>query len=150
MELSTWTKKFGTHETWQNKSGFTPIRPQLPSIAADSKTQDSRAIPNEVIEQYQRDQLYDFTTQELVDLDVVSSRKLKASNLGGEIIPFLRQNRWYDGNRVAGETVRTYPFREDPKQRWLGINPNVWKILKPSLLIATRMFTSPGVQVFVS
>jgi hypothetical protein len=153
MALSTWARKYGRHEKWQNKSGFTPIRPKLPTNSGGSSSQGPQVVPEEDIEKYQRDQLYEFTTQELVDLDVISSRKLRPSNLGGEIMPFLRRDRWYNGTNIGGDAAKTYGFSDRqkyPHDRWIGSNQNVWKIMEPSILIATKMFGSPRVQAFVS
>ena len=95
---STWARKFGEHEKLPNKSGFSPINPTLPLAprVQNGPSRESR------IEAFQKKQLNDFTTQELIDLDAIGTRKLLPSNLGGQIIPFLQQKNWYNGNRVAG------------------------------------------------
>ena len=130
---STWAKKFGVHPKLQNKSGFTPINPTLP-IGPPDKNKESQASK---FEAFQKKELNDFTTQELIDLDATGTRKLKPSNLGGQIIPFLQQNNWYVGNRVAGNVPRVYPLY-DIKRRpgtglelWIGTNATVWRLMQP-------------------
>ncbi|PMD41138.1 hypothetical protein L207DRAFT_581587 [Hyaloscypha variabilis F] len=92
--------------------------------------------------------------EKLTDLDAIGTRKLLPSNLGGQIIPFLQQKNWYNGNRVAGKNPAIYPLydiNERPGtglELWIGTNATVWRIMQPSLLIATKMFESTRVQTF--
>jgi hypothetical protein len=74
-------------------SGFTPVDtsfPKFPKPLQNSGT--TRADKRRI--KYQREQLYGFTTYELENLDVITSRKLKGSNLTVEINPIFRRENW--------------------------------------------------------
>ena len=149
---STWAKKYGPHPTWKGRSGFTPTKPK-PILPCNQNQPDPRTVNDEKREKYQQDNLASFTTQELIDLDAISSRKLKPSNLDGAIISFLQRDHWYNGQSIGNYNFRTYPLggaQRAGSERWVGNNDTIWRIMQPSLLIATRMYETARVKTYVS
>jgi hypothetical protein len=145
---------------WSNtRSGFTPVKLLLSPLGV--KNQSAPAQPLEELEtlKFQREELYEFTTQQLVDLGSISDVPMKPSNVQQIIIPFLRRENWCAGDRhIFGE----YPIGDGDRQRfrgyplgggrqcvWAARNSAVWAVLEPCLYIASHMLLLSGMDMFV-
>lgn len=76
------------------KSLFTPVDPVFPTFSQDGKW---KQILNQDIEGWQRDNLMEFTSRELLDLDAlfVTTRSLKPGNLDRRMMfPCLEHYHW--------------------------------------------------------
>jgi hypothetical protein len=85
----TFPPKFQTSAEDPAVSGLSPIDRLFPQISQGRTIRDKQ-----VWEDYQRDKLRGFTTRELVDLDAVTSRKLRDGDLSHEIHPILSRCNW--------------------------------------------------------
>jgi hypothetical protein len=83
------------------------------------------------VEKYE---LFTFTTKDLLELDVISLRTFKKSNLRIPILPFLRRYQWDNG-------THTHKVSFDSKGFFTAHNPTIWTILEPVLVLASRMLT---------
>jgi hypothetical protein len=153
LPKSIWAQKFGAQKYGSTISGYTPVKPTIPGIPSQENCgRASQAVSETIREQYQRHGLNDFTTQELVDLDAISSRRLRPSDLKGPIISFLTRDHWYNGREVGEKVIRIYPLTDERffGHRWVGSSDIVWEILQPSLLIATKMYETQRLKSSVS
>ncbi len=109
-------------------------------------------------EEFQKRQLYLFTTQELVDLDAITDRDLKPSTLkpSDSLIwsPWKREN-WLRSNEQAIALYRVNRHGDlripSDSGKWAAGDSNiVWDIVKPVLTIATKMANTPKFTEFVS
>ncbi|PMD35814.1 hypothetical protein L207DRAFT_586851 [Hyaloscypha variabilis F] len=117
-------------------SGFTPVDtsfPKFPKPLQNSGT--TRADKRRI--KYQREQLYGFTTYELQNLDVITSRELKGSNLTVEINPIFRRENWEIVPPKTFTNKRLFGLPNPLNGNWVANNDTVWKAIMPSLRLAT-------------
>lgn len=138
---------------WNPKiSAYTPLPHLFPKQHIDQTERDLR----ERIERFQRRILHGFTSRNLADMDVITSRKLKDSTLNNPIIPLIRQNRWESRPPLPDFTRdEMYPLIINGHEQglWSMHNPLVYEIMKPALQIATRticsLYTLPWVGTYL-
>ncbi|KAA8564217.1 hypothetical protein EYC84_011163 [Monilinia fructicola] len=113
-------------------SGLTPIMPYISEIGV-------RLSSGSILrrEERQRYLFHGFTAKQLLDLDanITTSRPLKPGDLNFPIHPCFKRAHW----------VKRGP-RHDPHNlgtlgpgRWVGTNDHVWKILQPTLQLASLL-----------
>jgi hypothetical protein len=148
--LTQFANKYGPRDG-RNESGYTPLEYSFPRYISDS---ERRRIGRK--EAFQRDKLFDFTTRELAQLDAISDRELKASNLQNDIHPLLARDRW-EKKPPQPSFTRDHLYTldngydgDDGYGLWSSDNAVVWKALEPCLKLASRfllsMHTLPWVQ----
>jgi hypothetical protein len=133
------------------RSGFTPVKLAFPKPPFDP--QSKRNARDERTELFQKDKLYGFTTQELIDLGAISDRKLKAPNLQNGVDKLFERRMW----ATQDQTKYRVPIEADFHKNALGLNDEgfweasndfVWDLMKPILVLATRMYVAA--EPFVS
>ena len=129
----------------QTRSGFTPVKPSLPLLGAQNLPTTAQLQEELKTQDFQRERLYDLTTQQLIDIESISDAPMKPSSLQDVIIPFLRQDNWWIGNEQG---FKGYPIGAG-KGIWAASNPDVWDILKPCLYVASRMLSLDHMNMFV-
>ncbi|KAF8853728.1 hypothetical protein BDZ45DRAFT_760989, partial [Acephala macrosclerotiorum] len=120
------------------KSGLTPIAPlpQVPPNRADQQ----RILDTE---NYQKQTLRGFTTQELVDLEVISYNNLPFYSLDVPIHQIFAQSRW-----TAFPRKNVYlPGTSIP---WSAQSNLVWPALQPCLRLATQILSHLNTHPWVS
>ncbi|CAG8983494.1 hypothetical protein HYALB_00004294 [Hymenoscyphus albidus] len=131
---------------------FAPVPLSFPKILRTKKERKANQKDIERIE-WQKNRLGGLTTQELIDLNVNSDRKLNLPNLRNPIGPTLAKRKLetretfkiykqYESN-VRKNTYPmnvNYPLPYDG--RWEANNPHVWKVLEPCLRLAQRLLMS--------
>jgi hypothetical protein len=114
-------------EPQKAKSGYTPRSPLHPAtILASTSRRDAR----NAIENFQKEQLRGFTTEELIELDAITNRGLKPSSLNTPIHPLLDRDRW------DAKPYIVYPV-EGGNGNWDASNDQVWATMKPILRLAS-------------
>ena len=87
--------KLGSLPELSGQSGFTPVDESIPKFPIKKAVWgDGERKANEIRLIYQRDRLYGFTTHELENLDVISTRPLRPSNLPDRIHQLFRRDLW--------------------------------------------------------
>lgn len=136
QDLTEYARIYGPKGN-ESYSGLTPIALMFP----EKQTKEEREYM-QGREAFQRDNLLGFTSRELAELDVISSRKLKDGNLRNGILPIMERDRW--------ETRPPYPhWRRNHLYKvtnapgyWSVDNPDVWRVLEPCLRLASRYVMS--------
>lgn len=152
---SDWAAKYGandqiTSNTPGSCSGITPIFPT--GIGNNALKRDPR---DEESEDIQKEQLYGFTTQELIDLDAITRRTLQPppATSDARIAPFWRRENWADGGIFADGSgkFQMYPLPLGFDGDWIAKNDVVWNIMEPILILASSLLVqNPRVTSFVS
>ncbi|KAK0104244.1 hypothetical protein ONS96_005336 [Cadophora gregata f. sp. sojae] len=153
--LSEWARKYGASTEIRSnpperRSGLTPISRIWLSQFPMSEEDERLAEENEL---FQRRHLFEFTTQELKDLDVISERKFGPSTIQAHVAPFWSRENWYDGKVSAnGALLRTYPLPAPYfNSRWVGTDEVVWALLQPIITLASKILVeSPRVTNFLN
>ncbi|KAN0095999.1 hypothetical protein V8E51_014804 [Hyaloscypha variabilis] len=85
-----------------------------------------------------------FTSRELVDLDVWTTRELKAGDLSNPIMDLLHRDRWEKGPDVKTERENLPSLRRNNvgKGDWTAANADIYAELEPVLMIASRILMS--------
>lgn len=136
-EQTPYAKKYT--EAAHGKSGLTPLAAYFPDPNLTSD-QVRRREYHAAIENYQRGELYRFTTQELVNLDAVTIRPLQQPNLENPIYPtFLI---WESKVHRSFKRRKLYPIGHGFDGDWVARNPVVDPILKPTLVLASRIMAN--------
>lgn len=152
-KLSKWAQKYGEIESFFGHSQYTPITPRFPRGWTINKDEAIKEL-------WQRRMLNNFTTRELMDLDVFSERELREESLQEVVLPWLRSGGTWDDNQhdlIAPELEDplglppededgdvTMEDGDDGEQRefWIASNPKVKRILTPVLALASKMLTN--------
>lgn len=144
MAKSEWAQKYGVHDTFQTRSGLTPTNPIFYDPRLINKDSHFSSLDDCLNEQYQRETLKGFSTRELVELGAITSRPMNRGNLGNDILPFLRIDNWDDGSRTYRITnTGFFPY-------FFPRNPQIWAMLEPILVLASRMLQESIMTPFVS
>ena len=136
--VSEFARRYGTAD-YSSRSMLTPLFPnllngQLRNVSVDDFLTD----------QFQRECLRGFSSRELIDLGVATTKPLKASNLNNRILRFLDRDYWDEYNHhppllhLNGTT-----------SSFTASNDEVWKVLKPILVLASRIFQQSYMAPFV-
>jgi len=128
------------------RSALTPIDTLLPldPYKLSHKEQDTRELKQK-IEKIQREEMFEgFTSRELVDLDVWTTRELKAGDLSNPIMDLLHRDRWEKGPDVKTERENLPSLRRNNvgKGDWTAANADIYAELEPVLMIASRILMS--------
>lgn len=97
LPISLYADRFGIKSPGRSKSWLTPLDPLFPRNWENDQHGDS----SKLLGDYQKSQLFCFTTRELKDLDAICDRPVKESTLTGGIMPLLRRDRWEDKPSTA-------------------------------------------------
>jgi len=132
------------------KSFLTPVDTVFPTGIELSAQELERNAQNRAAENFQKQELYGFTTRELVDLDAISARYLKPQDLSNGIIPPLL--RWVQRpyKLMDGSPGYFYPIGFGYPGVWAASNPIVWSAMYPALVLASQMLTSIHMLPWVS
>lgn len=135
-DLTPFARQYGpVHNA--NYSLITPVAPRYPVKETPEQVQH-RIIR----ENYQRRGFCGFTSRELAQLDVISTRDLKPSDFNHGIIPILAKDRWeIQGPAPVWKRSYLYPIASG-QGFWSVDNPDVWRVLEPCLLLASRYMMS--------
>ena len=122
------------------KSGLTPLSPYNPFTRLNQTATELR----EDLEAYQRSVFLGFTSRELFDLDVITSRQLREISINAPIHPIFGKDRWESSVRkdYSRQSLYTLPGKLVGSAQdavWVAQNPVVWKTLEPSLRLASVM-----------
>lgn len=135
-ELTQFAQKYGPRDG-QRESGLSPLEYSFPRQVSEDEKES-----NILREEFQRNKLYEFTTRELVQLDVISDQKLKGPNLQNGIIPMLGRDRW-ESQPPQPSFTRNYLYSLwNGRGLWSSENPEVWRVLEPCLRLASRILLS--------
>lgn len=108
---SEWAKRYGGNPKWNNKrSGYTPVKPVIPDL--NNQPTAAQLSDFGTTLKFQREQLFNLTTQQLIDLGAISNALMKPSDLPEVIIPFLAKGNWSTGNNSGAGDIkfRGYPI----------------------------------------
>jgi hypothetical protein len=87
--------KLGSLDELWGASGFTPVDDSFPTMPVQyHEGSDPDQIANNFRQDYQRRLLLGFTTHELENLDVITRRQLKPSNLPPSLHQLFGRNKW--------------------------------------------------------
>jgi hypothetical protein len=122
------------------KSGLTPLSPYNPF----TRLNQTATEVCEDIENYQRSALNGFTSRELFDLDVITSRQLREFSIHAPIHPIFGKDRWESSVRpdYTRQSLYTLPGKlvgSTQDTVWVAHHPMVWRALEPSLRLASVM-----------
>lgn len=134
--LTEFTRKYGVSKFSTFQSGLTPNDLSFPSLLPQ------KTLPNEA---YQRRGLYGFTTEELARKDCLPIRELKPGNLQNGIIDLLKRENWEMRARKPRFTYhsRTSLYKmKNGKGYWTMANDEAWDVMKPCLILASKMIMS--------
>jgi len=139
---SQWATRYWGNLKWSNtRSGFTAVKLLLAPLRFQNQSAPARPLEKLETLKFQREELYEFTTQQLIDLGSISDAPMKPSDVRQIIIPFLEKE-----NRCAGERqiFEGYPTGDGDRQRfrgyplgggrqgiWSASNPAVWAVWNP-------------------
>ncbi|TGO18369.1 hypothetical protein BTUL_0010g00390 [Botrytis tulipae] len=134
-------KKYGVPPTpiaiivGSHRSGLTPISAyDLTNLSANASREERTA--------YQQSRLRGYTSQLLVDLDVVSLRSLTIPEDSNPINPTMQRSRWVESSDLV------LPISSSEKEgiSWTAQNPLIWEHLQPyqHVLGCAKEFTSDG------
>jgi hypothetical protein len=144
--MSEWALKYGTANSADLHSGYTPLDLLFPSLGAS--TQSFVDVP--LLESIQRERLKQFTSSELARLDCLPTRELRPGNLANGILPIYQRQNWEVTPPQPDFTRDSlYPL-EDGNGLWIATNDAVWAIMQPSLQMASRMVMSLHLLPWVS
>jgi hypothetical protein len=140
--LTEFARKYGSKSS-SNRSGLTPDGLSIPFIGASPfSTWDAR--------DYQRKNLYGFTSEELQRLDCLPTRELKPGNLQNHILPLMQRGTWETGPLPDYKRDYLYPLPAGVNGFWEAKNDSVWNVLQPCLVLACRMLLSMHMLPWVS
>jgi hypothetical protein len=153
--VSPWASKYGDRAQRQglgigSKSFLTPVDTVFPTNIELSNEEIEQLELNKAAELFQRDNLYGFTTRELVDLDAITTRHLEPLNLSNPIIPPLLRWEKVPPIQANGAPGSFYPIDHGFSGVWEASNPIIWSALHPSLVLASQMITSFHMLPWVS
>jgi hypothetical protein len=144
--LKSWAVKYGALANGRfgsNKSGFTPIDYVFPTLGS---TPDPNVM---AIENFQRENLFAFTSRELGQLDYLPTRELMPGNLQNDIMPLLQRENWETAPAHPDFTRdHLYPL-QNGKGMWSADNDEVWSVVEPIVKLASRMLMSVHVMPWV-
>lgn len=147
QQKSEWALKYGVVNPTDLNSGYTPLSLTFPTVGAIPPAQ--LASNRTVIEDFQKDNLYSFTTSELARLDCLPTRELKAGNIQTGIHPIFHRQRW-EVTPPFPDFMRPnlYPVKNGTGD-WIANNNEVWAIIQPALVLASRMLMSVHILPWV-
>jgi hypothetical protein len=133
-------KENGTPIFGPGKSGLTPLSPDNPYTRLNQTATEVR----EDLEAYQRSVFLGFTSRELFDLDIITSRQLREISINAPIHPIFGKYRWESSVRkdYTRQSLYTLPGKlvgNAQDSVWVAQNPVVWRVLEPSLRLASVM-----------
>lgn len=134
--LSEFARRYGP---WNgtSHSKLTPLEYSFPRYITDDEAASIQDREN-----YQVQNLHTFTTQDLVQQDVITDRKLKDSNLQNGIHPLMTRDRWENAPpTLSFGRTQLYTVRGGTGL-WSSDNDEVWRVLEPCLKLATRTLLS--------
>ncbi|QSZ32305.1 hypothetical protein DSL72_001879 [Monilinia vaccinii-corymbosi] len=100
--MTVYAQRFGVKSPGRVKSWLTPLDPVFPRAwKSKSKRHNTHDDGFTMLRNYQRNQLFHFTTRELKDLDALCDCSLRESTLAEGVVPLLRRERWEDGPSSA-------------------------------------------------
>jgi hypothetical protein len=136
LDLTEYATKYGPIPG-ERFSGITPMTPTFPQPRTKELRQAMLAR-----EEFQRQALGGFTSQELANLDVFTLRNLKDGNLQNGILSVMARDRWETRPpNPRWKRNHMYPLK-DGSGFWTVDNPGVWAVLEPCLRLATRHLMS--------
>jgi len=127
------------------RSGLTPIDTLFPADPKNlSREEKLVQAQNKEIAEFQQEKFSGFTTRELVDLDVWTTRKLKAGDLQNPIISLLERQNWETGPYPEVHRSQLPSLRNSTGEvgDWTAANDKIWEALKPAVQIASRVLDS--------
>lgn len=131
--LTEFARKYGAL-TGQNRSGFTPDEGSIPYVGPSPfDIWDPTA--------HQRANLYGFTSEELQRLDCLPTRELKPSNLQNQILLIFGRETWDAGPLPDYDRDFFYPL-ENGNGLWDVSDDDIWNLLQPCLVLASRILIS--------
>lgn len=93
-------------------------------------------------EKYQREKFLGFTSQELVQLDVITNRELKVPNLQNAIHRIMQYDRWEGPPPFPRQARSSLMPLIGGNGYWTVQNQPIWTVLKPILKLASRSLVS--------
>ncbi|CZT45350.1 uncharacterized protein RSE6_05653 [Rhynchosporium secalis] len=149
--MAPWPPKYSPPEKQApnlptNRSCLTPVRPTFPgSLPKVPGLSQGTLLENAAVQKYQRDMLKKFTTQDLVNLDVITDAKLKRSTLSTRPVHKLfTRGRWEVSPSLDHARPKLYPLPNRPglSGYWVYDNLYVKSAIMPALHIATKVMES--------
>lgn len=104
--ITVYARRFGAKSPGRVRSWLTPLNPLFPINWENGRSDEL----HQVLGDYQKEKLYNFTTRELKDLDALCDRPVKEPTLKGCIIPLLRRERWEDKPSTAWRRTESVPI----------------------------------------
>ncbi|KAF7939306.1 uncharacterized protein EAE97_007386 [Botrytis byssoidea] len=144
LSPTLYQKKYGVPPTpiaiiiGSHRSGLTPI-------SAYDLTNPSANASREERTAYRQSRLCGYTSQLLVDLDVVSLRSLTIPEDSNPINPTMQRSRWFE----TSDLVLPISSSEAEGISWTAQNPLIWKHLQLYLKLASRLLTRMHLDPFV-
>lgn len=139
--ISSWGLRYGVR--FDTKSGWSPIFTQFPSHPEQLTPEELKDLEKiKEIEAFQRKTLHNFTTRELIELDAISGRRLKAPSLANPIHPMIRQERWEETLHPAFPRRSLFPIGGNHQGNWVASNPVVYEVFEPVLRLVSRILLS--------
>jgi hypothetical protein len=136
------------------RSGLTPLNTLFPANPNNLSEQDKtgRAL-NEKIMEIQKEKLCGFTSRELVDLDVYTTRELKAGDLDNPMIPMLSLDNWEKKAFRQLKRQSLPSLGSAGNGPWKASNALIYAQLEIPLRLASRILTSihlvPWVRLYL-
>ena len=137
-----WALKYGAKDALSLDSGLTSTEPLF--LSGQILTEGDGNIPmrDKLHEQFRRENFKSFTRKELIDMEVITVRKLKPGNLTNKIVPSLSRKRLDDGTRVHKVPL-------DSQRLFTAHEPLVWKVLELVLVLASRILVDSVMTPFI-
>jgi hypothetical protein len=101
--------RLGSRQEVWGQSGYTPVDEHIP-VFPTTASKSFEEVADEFRLDYQRKMLLGFTTHELENLGVVTTRSLRPGNLPNHIHPLFRREKW-ETNPPSDFAIKTlYPL----------------------------------------
>ncbi|RDL37666.1 uncharacterized protein BP5553_05099 [Venustampulla echinocandica] len=137
-KLTPWALRYGA--SFDANSGWTPISIYFPCHSNELTPEELTELEKiKDMEAFQRRSLNGLTTMQLVDLDAISTRPLKAPNLANAIHPIIRLDRWEKTLHPAFTRQSLYPIGGDHEGDWIASNPVVYSAFEPVMQLVSRI-----------
>lgn len=149
-EKSKYAMKYGEWVGAPGRSGLTPLPLSFPNLMP-TREEAEMQLTNEQIKRFQLGLFSFYTTRDMMDSGVLTTRKMRSNNLTNSISDCLEN--WETEDTVDPEFSRrsVYHIAGQPEgSNWVAHNPLVKPLLDPILRLTSRILHNMHMLPWVS